>query len=116
MPYEILESDFKLVVKDTDEHFTVQLLTKYKDVKYQYGNVKIFINNEDMIDEHAEIKFNWRLIEGDESLRDDPEFNDYIASILQFILEDSLENSTAKIGNKHGKDNDSNNDLEEPTY
>ena len=114
MEYNITDDTFKLVERADDTFYTVQILEDpYKDVKYQYGNVRIKVDEEDY-EETARLMFTWQLVEGDDALIEDGEFQEYIGRILQFIIEDNLNSGNYRIGDNDDDSDTTDNDTEEP--
>lgn len=111
--YNITDETFKLVERAEDEFYTVQLLEgPYKDVKYQYGNVRIKVDESDY-EEVARLMFTWQLVEGSDDLVDDEDFNNYIGQVLQYIIQDSLDSGNYKIGGNDDDSDSTNDDTEE---
>jgi len=114
--YNIAKSDYKFIERNEDDFYTVELLTgEWKGTKYQYGKVSAKVDEITEDDEGiASLSFRWTLIEGDETLDGNPQFQDHIGGVLQHILEDAFETGDYKIGN----DNDNSttdNDSKEPS-
>ena len=107
--YNITDKDYKFITRKGDALHTVELITgKYKDTRYQYGQVRTTLDDEN---QPLKLSFQWTLVKGDKNLDKDADFNDYIGSILQHII---LASANFRIGNEDGAD-DSNDNTEELT-
>ena len=80
---------YKLIEDKTDDqHFAVHIQEgAYTDVVYRYNHVKV--TEED--DEYATLKFDWSIIDGDESLQQDGELEHIIGQILEEVLTEAIE-------------------------
>ena len=105
MSYNITSKDYTLVENDASgefaEFYGVKLLTgKYKNIIVIYGKVSIV---EDKENDEARLAFNYAIQDPAdfdvEFLQSDEDFNNYLGAILQYVIEDSLANKEAKIGN-----------------
>ena len=99
--YNVTINDYKFVERAEDDFYTVELTTgEWAGTKYQYGKVSAKIEEiNDDEDGIARLNFMWTLIDGDDSLLENPSFKDYIGKVLQNILEDAFDSGNYKIGN-----------------
>ncbi len=99
--YNITKDDYKFVERPEDVMYTVELTTgEWKGTKYQYGKVSAKVEEvNDDEDGIASLSFMWNLIEGDDSLQESPDFQDYIGDVLSHILQDAFDSGEYKIGN-----------------
>lgn len=112
--YNISHESFKFVERASDEYYTLQLLKEFKDTKYQYGNVNMSIEiDPDTGQDYGKLSFSWELIEGDESLKNSEEFENYIGDVLKFIIQDAFDSGEYKIGDKNESAVNSNDNSEE---
>lgn len=108
--YNITDKDYKFTSRDGDALHTVELLTGiYKNTRYQYGQVRTTVSEED---QPLKLSFQWSLVRGEDSLTKDKDFNNYIGAVLQNIMEQALEDGNFKIGMKNGADSTDNNTEE----
>ena len=96
---DISDDDFSLVENPGKEFYGVKLLKEWPGVIIVYGSVSL---KEDLDNDTAKLAFNY-IVEDPASydkngLEECVEFNNYLGAILQYILEDSLNNRTGKIG------------------
>ena len=102
--------DYKLIEREGDAFYTVELTGgEYVGVKFQYGKVSVQVIEENG-EEVGQLSFTWKLIEGDESLENNAEFQDYVGRVLQEIIEEAFKSGEYKIGNGDGESG--NNDTE----
>ena len=99
--YNITENDYKFVERPEDVMYTVELTTgKWKGTKYQYGKVSAKVEEiNDDEDGIASLSFMWTLLEGDDSLQESPEFQNYIGDVLSHIIQNAFDTGEYKIGN-----------------
>jgi hypothetical protein len=99
--YNITKDDYKFVERPEDVMYTVELITgDWKGTKYQYGKVSAKVEEiDDDEDGIASLSFMWTLLEGDDSLQESPDFQDYIGDVLSHILQDAFDSGEYKIGN-----------------
>jgi len=104
MGYNITNNDFKLVENDGSgefaEFYGVRLTTgKYKNVIVIYGKVSV----QELDTDEARLSFTYAIQDPAdfdlEFLQGDEEFNNYLGAVLEFFIQDSLENKEATIGN-----------------
>jgi uncharacterized protein (DUF927 family) len=103
--YNITDKDYTLVEQETGElsdFYGIRLKTgKWKNVVFVFGKVSI---KEDTVEDTATISFTYNIQDPNEydveALEKDEEFNDYLGSILQYIVTQSLEKEEAQIGHK----------------
>ena len=104
MSYNITNYDFKLVENDASDEFAefygVKLITgKYKNIIVIYGKVSV----QELDTDEARLSFTYAVQDPAdfdlEFLQGDEEFNNYLGAILEFFIQDSLENKEATIGN-----------------
>jgi len=112
--YNITHDSFKFVERPSDEFYTLQLLDQYKDTKYQYGNVGMSVKEDEEGNPYGHLSFTWELIEGDESLKGNEDFEEYIGDVLKFIIQDAFESGEYKIGDNDESAVNPNDDIEEP--
>ena len=109
MSYNITDDDFKFIELPNDDFYTIHILTgEWVDTKFQFGSVQIC--GEEDEDGSLGISFDWTLIEGDESLNTNVEFQNYCGEILTFVITNSLE---AKIGEMNDNSINTDNDTTE---
>lgn len=114
MMYNITHDSYKLIEREKDSFYTIELLEDpHKGVKYQYGNVRLRLENEGEADEYARLMFTWTLIDGDESLSEDEDFNNYIGEVLGYVIQDAFDTGNYNIGNNNDNTDSSNNDTQE---
>ena len=99
MLYNITDEDFQMLENPASEFYSIKLNKgKWKDVIFTYGAVSI---KEDKKNDTATLSFNWNLSDPadhePEDLKKNEDFNNYLGSLLQYIIDDSL-NKEAKIG------------------
>ena len=108
--YNITDTDYKFTSRDGDALHTVELLTGiYKGTRYQYGQVRTTVSEED---QPLKLSFQWSLVRGKDSLTKDKDFNNHIGAILQHIIEKSIADKNFKIGSKNGAESTDNNTEE----
>lgn len=99
MSYNIDDSYFSLVEHEGKEFYGVRLLKEYTGVIIVYGTVSL---KENLDDDTAKLKFTYLIEEPGtydaKDLESDPDFNNHLGKILQYILEDTLNNRTGRIG------------------
>ena len=104
MSYNITNDDFKLVENDASDEFAefygVKLITgKYKNIIVIYGKVSV----QELDTDEARLSFTYAVQDPAdfdlEFVQGDEEFNNYLGAILEFFIQDSLENKEATIGN-----------------
>ncbi len=100
----ITSADYSLVENDGSsfaDFYGVKLKAgKWKNVVVVYGKVTV---KEDKESDTAKMSFNYAIQDPAnydiEELESNPDFNNYLGDLLNFIVLDSLENKEAKIGN-----------------
>lgn len=105
MGYNITNNDYTLVENlggDLAEFYGVKIKTGiWKDVILVYGSVSI---KESEDKSSATLGFNYNIQDPAdhdyEHLNADVNFNEYLGDLLKHIIEDSLKNKEATIGNK----------------
>jgi hypothetical protein len=99
--YNITKDDYKFVERPEDVMYTVELITgDWKGTKYQYGKVSAKVEEiDDDEDGIASLSFMWTLLEGDDSLQESPEFQNYIGDVLSHIIQNAFDTGEYKIGN-----------------
>ena len=112
--YNITKDDYKFVERPEDVMYTVELITgEWKGTKYQYGKVSAKVEEvNDDEDGIASLSFMWNLIEGDDSLQESPDFQNYIGDVLSHILQDAFDTGEYKIGNDDDTKRTDNNSKE----
>jgi len=120
MMYNITEDDYTFVERDDQDHWVVRLKTgPYADTFYTYGKVSIVPPeggwSDDDDDNIGTLQFTYGLIESShdlEELSEDGEFNDYIAAVLQHLLEDSFAKGDYRIGDESRDDDTTESDKQ----
>lgn len=99
--YNITENDYKFVERAEDVMYTVELTTgEWKGTKYQYGKVSAKVEEiNDDEDGIASLSFMWTLLDGDESVKESSEFQNYIGDVLSHIIQNAFDTGEFKIGN-----------------
>ena len=111
---DIKSSDYRFVEKGLTETSYVQLVgeTPWNGTVFQYGNLKVGIDDSEGEPEFAELNFSYKIIESpmqNDYLEADTHFKNYLGAVLQHIITDALESGEYKIGS-----NDTDNDSSEP--
>jgi hypothetical protein len=107
--YNITNDDFKFVERPEDDFYTIHLLTgEWVETKFQFGQVQV---HEEDNDGGLRVAFDWTLIEGDKTLKNNVEFQNYIGDVLTHVITDSLEAKIGEMPNDSTVDTD--NDSEE---
>ncbi len=104
MGYNITDKDFKLVENDGDNDFAefygVKLTSgKYRNIIVIYGKVSV----QELDTDEARLSFTYAIQDPAdfdlEFLQSDEDFNNYLGAVLEYFIQDSLENKEATIGN-----------------
>lgn len=112
----ITEESFKFIERLNDEFYTIELLKdNYEGTKYQYGNVRMEVKKDTDGEEYGQLSFDWKLIDGEPSLENDINFQNYIGDILNFIILDAFDSGKYRIGDKDESTVDSDNNTQKST-
>jgi len=99
MSYELIE--------DKDNSFYSVKITDgpYSGVVYEYGRVSLKHIEET---DEAQLSYSYEVIEGDNTLEGDVDFENYIGDILSEILVEAFDTGNYKIGGNDGKSGNNN--------
>lgn len=112
--YNITHETYKFIERKNDDFYTLELITEpYLGTKFQYGNVRLKVETNENGEEFGKLSFTWQLIEGDEELTTDAEFQNYIGDILNFIIQDAFDSGEYNIGDKNESAVDPNDNSKE---
>jgi hypothetical protein len=113
---KITENSYKLIDGEGD-HYTVVLLEEYKETMFRFNTIKMSEHEHEGEDGegYCKLTFNYTILAGDDSLDGNPEFDQYIGQVLQFIIMDAFTHNTYTLGEKNESAVDTDNNTKKPS-
>ena len=113
MMYNITHNDYSFSERADQDQWVVHLKNgPYENTYYTYGKITIDPPEggwtDDSDDNVGHLRFTYGIIDAvhDKSeLKESPDFNNYVAAVLQHILEDSFEKGDYRVGDDVRDDN-----------
>lgn len=113
MVYNITSNDYEFVDgPDTSSYYVRLLGGAYDNTVVHYGKVTAKVNEDE---ETATLSFDYEMVEGEDTLKENIEFNQRVGAILEYIIQSAFDSNEYRIGNDDDNTNATNDNTEEST-